>query len=127
MIKFYSDNEFNDVIYYDDSRTVIIDSRIVNKRQLIDYIETLLCAPYEGDNWDGFEEALRDLSWLKEKNIVLYHANLPSLPDSELAIYIDIIKIASQSWDSKSVNSFRSNTIKCFYALFPESIRDIIQ
>ena len=45
-----------------------------------------------GTNWDSLDECLRDLSWVEERKIVLYHRDIPlegSLADQQ--IYLDVL------------------------------------
>ena len=47
---------------------------------------------YFGENWDALRDCLRDLSWLSENKVVIYHEELPRLvAEGDLATYLDIL------------------------------------
>jgi hypothetical protein len=61
---------------------------------------------YVGENWDGFEECLRDLSWLPVGRVVLTHADVPLVNDvanarTYVAILGDAVRRMSDSEDHK--------------------------
>ena len=50
-------------------------------------------------NWDAFEEALRDLSWLPPGPVTLIHADLPfGAGGKNRGIYLSILREASRFW-----------------------------
>ena len=54
---------------------------------------------YFAANWDAFDECLRDLSWISEHRLVLYHRAVPleaSLKDRK--IYVDVLASAVRDW-----------------------------
>lgn len=112
MITFYSDSVFlaeNSASFLD----VIINSSIAGKRQLIDYIEESIMSPYTNDNWDGFIDAMIDLSWLRGKTVRLIHDELPTLPRNELENYLSILSIIDDSW--KDVCATETHCDICFH------------
>ena len=86
---------------YSNSRVVLIDDSLQSKRAVIDRIEIALDAPYDKDNWDGFMDAIRDLSWLDQRSIVLVHKALPGLNGRDMEIYLELLYDASSEWDSE--------------------------
>ena len=62
MIRFV--NNINEIPDYPSSRVVLIDDTLLSEQAVIDRIEKALDASYEKDNWDGFRDAITDLSWL---------------------------------------------------------------
>lgn len=58
---------------------VRIPAKLNRKRRVLaEYFGRLRFPDYCGWNWDAFEEALRDLSWLDEvRNVIIVHRDLP--------------------------------------------------
>ena len=53
---------------------------------------------YFGFNWNALQDCLTDLSWIRERRVVLEHAELPNIPETELKIYLEILRDAVLSW-----------------------------
>ncbi len=103
MIYYRSQNELRDEIKtisanYD--RVVILGDYIKQERMLIDTIENALESPYDKDNWDGFLDAVTDLTWLEDRKLAIIHTSLPALSKKHLKIYVEIIDIANRYWES---------------------------
>lgn len=81
-------------------RFLEIPSTLANKDALIAWYARALGMPeYFGGNWDAFDECLRDLSWIEERRIVLYHRDLPlSESVADQKIYVDVLVGASRDW-----------------------------
>ena len=102
MIRFVNNN--NEIPDYPSSRVVLIDDSLLSEQAVIDRIEIALGAPYEKDNWDGFWDAITDLSWLGCRSIVLVHKALPKLNGWDMKIYLELLYDASSRWDSERNN-----------------------
>ncbi len=91
-------------IFYADlqnARTVTVNAP-GNKQDLIAQLyEGLAPVSEAGKNWDALDEVLRDLSWIGEKDIVLVHAGLDSLPAEDSVIYADLLAGAAAWWKNK--------------------------
>lgn len=86
----------------EDTRVLDVPSDLLNKDALLSwYTEALGLPEYFGANWDAFDECLRDLSWIKERRLVLYHRDVPlnSSPKDQ-RIYIDVLANAVCDWKS---------------------------
>lgn len=93
-------DSIDDILECSKSRVVLIDNSLQSERSVIDKIEKALSAPYDKDNWDGFRDAIGDLSWLECYSIVLVHKSLPKLNGWDMKIYLELIYEASTKWDS---------------------------
>ncbi|KRP95987.1 hypothetical protein AOQ73_22680 [Bradyrhizobium pachyrhizi] len=52
---------------------------------------------YFGSNWDGFEECIRDLSWLPHGPVLVMHADVPLIGDLPNAMtYVAILNDAAR-------------------------------
>ena len=100
MIMIHFVNRIDDIPEYPLSRTILIDDSLQSEREVIDRIELALDSPYDRDNWDGFYDALRDLQWLNESQVVLIHKSLPRLTSWDLHIYLDILEEIDKPTDS---------------------------
>jgi Barstar (barnase inhibitor) len=75
--------------------TAVIPSKINNKKELLEALRSSLNLPqYFGYNWDALYECLRDLSWIKERRVLILHRDLPLLPRIELSIYLELLYAA---------------------------------
>ena len=102
MIRFVNNN--NEIPDYPSSRAVLIDDSLLSEQAVIDRIEKALDAPYEKDNWDGFWDAITDLSWLDCSSVVLVHKTLPKLNGWDMKVYLEQLYDASAEWESRGAN-----------------------
>lgn len=78
---------------------VVLPHKIQDKCTLLESLATTLAfPPYFGHNWDALFECLRDFSWIRERDIVLVHAELPGLPKNELRIYLRLLRDSVLDW-----------------------------
>lgn len=94
-------NSIEEIPEYPLSRTILIDDSLQSERDVIERIEQALDSPYDKDNWDGFNDVLCDLQWLKESQVVLIHKSLPHLTSRDLRIYLEILESVSSLWADK--------------------------
>jgi RNAse (barnase) inhibitor barstar len=72
---------------------------IHKKEQLFQALYQLLWLPgYFGFNWDALNDCLNDFSWIREKRVVIEHAQLPKISDEDLKIYLGILRDAVLNW-----------------------------
>lgn len=83
------------------SRVVYLDDSLCTEREVIDTIEVAIEAPYEKDNWDGFNDAIAGWKyWLKDvSGVVIIHKSLPSLNAWDMHIYLEILSDNSALWE----------------------------
>ncbi len=63
------------------------------------YAKSLPLPWYFGWNWDAFSECLRDLSWVKERRLVLFHRDVPiSANPKDRKIYVEVLGCAATDW-----------------------------
>jgi RNAse (barnase) inhibitor barstar len=74
-----------------------VPANIVSKQALFAALAKQLSFPdYFGENWDAFDECVRDLSWLPIGQVVLTHADIPLVNDvANARIYIAILRDAA--------------------------------
>ena len=102
---------------------IVIQDKINSKYQLFDFYKKALKFPdYFGNNWDSFEECLKDLSWIKEKEIILFHDTfLMRLSNKDKINYIEILFGVVKVFESYSEHCLNV-IVKPLYA---EEIRDV--
>ena len=73
---------------------------INNKSALLSaYAEAGHFPEYFGNNWDAFNDCLRDFSWTSQKRIIIAHDDLPLATNlKELSVYLDILGEAVRLW-----------------------------
>jgi hypothetical protein len=95
---------------------VNISADIKSKDQLLRFFQERLRLPYFGMNWDALQDCLRDLSWLGESEIIIFHEGLPLLPLKDLKIYLSVLSDAVESWEAEPGKVFR--------VIFPRALWD---
>jgi RNAse (barnase) inhibitor barstar len=100
---------------------VTIPLHISSKEVLFEALGGQLKLPeYFGENWDAFEECIRDLSWLPVSRVILEHADIPLIRDvANARVYLAILNDAVRAM-SKSGN-------RELVVVFPEATRQQIE
>ncbi|MDA8523438.1 barstar family protein [Acidovorax sp. NCPPB 4044] len=116
-----------------ENRLVIkISSGINSKSELLTALAKAIRFPeYFGENWDALEDCLRDLSWIKERELIIYHGDLPlwNIPN-ECRVYLEILQCILDDWNSKA-NSVEFSTDATYVdheirVVFPSCIADVV-
>jgi RNAse (barnase) inhibitor barstar len=81
---------------------VRVAQNVTSKKVLFATFATSLNFPdYFGENWDAFEECLRDLSWLPNGLVVVKHNDVPLINDiQDVKIYLAILRKAVDRWST---------------------------
>ena len=120
-------NTMQDFIYDDEPKVynegnayiAHIDA-VSSKKELFAELSKKLYFPeYFGFTWDGLLDMLCDLSWLNEKKIILSHDDLPTLCDSDMKAYLEILLEALKLWRTVEAE----NRLKI---LFPKKAKGLI-
>ena len=86
------------------------------KEGLLRQIYAGLKTPTEaGLNWDALDEVLHDLSWIRERDIVLVHSGFDDLAGEDLEIYSEILSSAAGHWKGRRKHRL--------YLVLPEKMR----
>ena len=89
------------------------------KQDLLRQIYAGLKMPSEaGLNWDALDEVLHDLSWIREKDIVLLHSGFDALDGEDLEVYAEILSSAAGHWKGRRKHRL--------YLLLPEKMRALL-
>jgi len=56
--------------------------------------------------WAAFDEGIKDLSWINEKKIVLFHDKLPNIKLKALRVYLEKLNDAVIHWTNKTEHDF---------------------
>ena len=85
-----------------DARVLEIPQGLANKNALLAWYASALEFPsYFGANWDAFEECLRDLVWLKEHTLVLFHRDMPLAEHlKDQRTYIAVLAEIVRHWNA---------------------------
>jgi RNAse (barnase) inhibitor barstar len=88
------------VIEDDESRYVAaLREKMDSKDMLLGELSGKLKMPkYFGNNWDGLYDMLCDLSWIKERVVVIFHADLPRLPPTDMSSYLRLLAESAENW-----------------------------
>jgi hypothetical protein len=89
-------------LHGDDTLVLEIPATLSSKEALLSWFARELKFPeYFGANWDAFDEALRDLSWIQQRRVVLAHQGVPLADQSkDRRIYLETIMNAVRDWKS---------------------------
>jgi len=101
------------IIYFPES--------LNSKESLLnEFSKKALFPDYFSMNWDSFEECLRDLSWIKQKRLIIIHKHLPLLNSKKnLKIYLEILNDASTYWKLYEPHEL--------LIIFPTSLKESIE
>ena len=88
---------------------VEIPPGISGKEELFSKLSQFLRLPeYFGRNWDALEECLRDLSWILERRIVIFHHDLPmSGQQRDQLTYLSILPSFIKDWKESDEHDLR--------------------
>ena len=76
-----------------------IAPNIADTDELLRSLYYLLWFPgYFGFNWNALYDCLRDLDWISENKVMIVHESLPDIPDSDLRIYLEVLKDCILDW-----------------------------
>ena len=91
-----------DVLTFENDQTRILNvpSDAGDKASLLAwYVSALDLPKHFGLNWDALDECLRDLSWLTEHKLILYHKELPLKTSTvDQTIYLELLANAVCDW-----------------------------
>jgi len=85
---------------------VVIDKEIFTIDELFRTFNDAFRFPYFGFNWDALLDCLRDLDWINQDEIILYHEKIPNLDEKDLGIYLEILCYAVSDWRGYPDKSF---------------------
>jgi RNAse (barnase) inhibitor barstar len=96
-----------------------IPKGIGDRKDLFAALGRLLQIPsYFGNNWDALYDSLRDLSWIQCCKVILIHEDLPSLDNSDMVKYLEILSDCVQDWKPGEAHELA--------VAFPFESRDVI-
>lgn len=76
-----------------------VNPTIADTDELLISLYYLLWFPgYSGLNWNSLYDCLRNLDWISEKKVMIVHESLPSIPDADLCIYLEVLKDSVLDW-----------------------------
>ena len=77
-----------------------VPAHLETKEELLDALYVSLSFPdYFGGNWNALDECIRDLSWLRPLQVVVFHEDLPMETDRvSLKMYVSILRDAVAFW-----------------------------
>lgn len=84
----------------ESTRVLEVPAELSDKDALLRWYADALGMPeYFGANWDAFDECLRDLSWVKERRLVLFHRDVPLAANpKDRKIYVEVLANAATDW-----------------------------
>ncbi|WP_423197593.1 MULTISPECIES: barstar family protein [unclassified Cupriavidus] len=90
-----------------DAFVAVLPSGIGTKSALLEALASVLAFPaYFGSNWDALFDCFRDFSWMNEHDVVLIHPELPMLPESDLKIYLRLLRDSVLDWRAEEAHHF---------------------
>ena len=104
-----------------DDFTVKISATLNTKKTLLkEFAQQAKFPDYFGGNWDAFHECIRDLSWIKQKRLVIIHSGLPlSNSEKDLKIYLYLLHDALRDWKPDESHEI--------VIVFPDNFREKIE
>lgn len=103
---------------------VTIPGGIFSKESLLQTLSSACSFPsYFGNNWDALLNCLKDLSWINEKRVVLFHNDLPLIQSPESCrVYLETLNEAIISWQEDQ----SCGVLHTLDVFFPQSRRLLI-
>ncbi len=93
----------------------VLPPGINNTDVLLQKVAEVLNFPeYFGENWNALYDCLRDFSWVHEFSIVLIHPDLPSIPDKDLKIYLEVLQDSCLDWKEGDSHQLTVLFDKCY-------------
>lgn len=83
-------------------RFLEVDSSLNDRDSLLTWLAKYLSCPiHHGISWVTLHDCLRDLSWIPEKRIVLFHRELPLAREPEERLtYLEMLLDVAACWKS---------------------------
>lgn len=83
-----------------DRLVVRVPTGLASKEALLDELYQSLELPgYFGGNWDALSDCLRDLHWVRQREVVIIHQDIPALRAHEVREYLMVLSDAVKDWD----------------------------
>ncbi|HVA48799.1 MAG TPA: barstar family protein [Pirellulales bacterium] len=96
-----------------------VGSGIRTRAKLFSILRHELRLPdYFGENWDALFDCLRDLSWIKQRRVVILHSELPQLGADDLWVYLDLLSECIKDWKPADDHPL--------IVVFPEAARQVV-
>lgn len=116
----------------DDAFFVETPNGVSNKEELLNkYAERLHFPDYFGNNWDALEDLLKQLYWIKQDHVIIYHHDLPQLDNDDIQIFLSILDSAAVN---KPLWAEEESRIKLGYKakqsvrfVFPKKLKEKIE
>jgi hypothetical protein len=82
-----------------DTFVLEIPSGLCTKQEILGWYAKILMPEYFGMNWDAFDECIRDLEWVEQPRVILYHSDMPlQASPSDQRIYLEVLDRAVAHW-----------------------------
>ena len=105
--EFYFIEKTEEIKNRENAYFVIITNDNFSEEDLLnEYYIKLKFPPYFGFNWDAFNDCLRYLENIEQKNVIIYHPQLPQLNEKDLKIYLKILRDAVRLWKKYEEHNF---------------------
>jgi len=104
--EFYFIEKQEEISNKNDAYFVTIVSDNFSEENLLNEYYKKFKFPYFGFNWDALLDCLRDLEWIEQINIIVYHPQLPQLNKKDLKIYLEILRDAIWDWKQWEEHNF---------------------
>jgi RNAse (barnase) inhibitor barstar len=83
----------------DDALVGFVPKGLITADGLLQEVARLLGFPaYFGRNWNALYDCLRDFHWTDSKHVLLIHADLPLITESEQRAYLEVLRDAVVDW-----------------------------
>jgi hypothetical protein len=104
--EFYFIDKFEEIETRNNPYVVALNDNIFSKEELLNEYYIKFNFPYFGFNWDALLDCLRDLDWIKQKDILIYHEKFPTLNQKGLKIYLEILRDLVGHWKQYEEHNF---------------------
>ena len=110
--------EESDLVYSDDL-VVRIPVGIGSFADLFAvYFKQLELPGYTGHNWNALSDSLRDLSWVRQRRVILLHQDVPTLSPPDTVQYLDVLRESAVDWKPGEEHEL--------VVVFPERFEEVV-
>lgn len=108
-----------------EAYALVVPRGISSKDELLNFLAQAGHFPsYFGANWDALSDCLRDFSWVRQREIVIAHNDVPLAECPPVCrVYLDVLRDAVADW-AREADAQNAHEL---HVLFPKSTESVVR